>query len=181
MTRQTACALALCSVLAGAAGAAGAPRGGEAEATAAAVPKGGLGTALFRASGVRDSTGVATAVHCTNAGTSTARLSFEFFDFTGAVDCSIPTITAPPGATRTVATRNTALYFEDGTCAQAPATEQGSVRVDADSSGSQAVFCTIQVLDAANALPSFITTLELYDGSGRLFEQVELFGNGFEA
>lgn len=125
------------------------------------VPEGTLAI-LYQATGVRDATGVATAVHCTNTGASSLSVVFEAREFNGTVDCTTDPLTVAANRTVTFSTRDTEFYFEDRICSTAPLSEQGSVYVLVDSSGDGRLVCTAQVLDAANPIPSFITNLNLF-------------------
>lgn len=180
LTKCVLCAAILCLALGSAGAGADAARGGEAGRAVGSSTQGGLETPLYLASGVRDRAGVATVLHCTNTGVANALLTVDFYEFNGAIDCTISGLTLGPNTTRTVGTRDTLLYFEDQICPQPPLTEQGAVRVSADFSGSLDVICTVQLIDAATAIPAFLTPLELFDGNGRLVGEGVIFDDGFE-
>ena len=128
-------------------------------------PRGDLGAGqvvLYQATGVRDGANIATVVHCTNVGTEPVSGAFQTRELSGGIDCTTQSISVSPNRTVTFATRSTAFYFEDRTCATAPFLEQGSVYVLISEGGAGRLICTAQVLDAANAVPSFITTLDVF-------------------
>jgi len=133
---------------------------GEGSQAAAASRPLGILTSLYRASGAVNRLNAGTAVHCTNLGGIAASLSVEFVDFDGTEVCFL-SFSVPANGTATFTTRAVALYFSDDTCDPVPSLEQGSLTVFAAPEGSTNVVCTAQVVDAVNAVPTFITTLEM--------------------
>ena len=127
-------------------------------------PPSGLGV-LYMFTGVaNDSTGdnqSATTVHCTNFGSDTAQVEFQFFDF-DATNAYTITRSIALNQTVTISTQNT-HYREDGTL-NTGAIQQGSGRVLADQS---TLICTAQVLTpyevtGVYSRTLFITELEMF-------------------
>lgn len=127
-------------------------------AAEAEAPEGTF-TALYEASGVIDSAGLATVVACANIGAA-GPLQIVFYDEAGAVQCTtiVPSVAA--ATSYSIATRDTLAYVETANCA-GPVIAKGrvSIRVAA----SPAIFiCTAQILEADVATPSFVASLELH-------------------
>jgi hypothetical protein len=115
---------------------------------------------IYRATGVRDGTTAATAVHCTNLDLSALTVFVDFHEFDGTFECGLDFV-IDGNRTATLATRATALYFEDAACDPSPGSNQGYVEVWVPSSTSK-VMCTAQVVDPASATPAYVTTLDRF-------------------
>lgn len=168
-------ALSLSAALAGAGAAAPVERGGAPAADAAAAPE-ILLYPFFRATGVRDAPTAATAIHCTNFGTGSRTLFVSIDEFDGTLDCSM-SVAVAAGETRTLATRSTAFFVEDATCADAPLTSQGALLIA--STSPERLICTVLLLDPAGTTPEFLDRLSLLDRNGVPLAWV-LFADGFE-
>ena len=126
-------------------------RGGRAETLGGFI-------AAYHAAGVRDAATAATVVLCANLGPTT-EVQVEFYDRAGKFLCALGGEVFE-GETWTWATRNTALYLEDSTCAEEPLAEQGSV--DIYVTVQTKLFCTVQIIDPGAATPVYVTTLDLF-------------------
>ena len=117
----------------------------------------------YHAAGVRDAGTAATVVLCTNLGPGNTVVQVEFYDFDGVFLCAMAGEVFE-GETWTWATRQTALYGEDGRCtddgAPAPLAEQGSV--DILVTVQTKLLCTVQVIDPTAATPVYATSLDLF-------------------
>ena len=106
---------------------------------------------IYRISGVLDNTGVATSVHCTNASTHSEDLEVIVRDRDGTL-LSTSDLALPPGATRTMSTKNTIAFFDDVFLLGTGITSirQGSIEI---LSTTRALHCTAMMLDATASTP----------------------------
>ncbi len=116
----------------------------------------------FHATGARDSNKVATVVHCTNIGSVDATVCIEVRDFDGFIGCTLDGVSVDASDTRTMATQDTVIYFEDAVCAAPPTTEQGSVWIHVDPTQGRDIICSVQIVDKTSQPPAFATTLDLF-------------------
>ncbi len=151
--------------LAATAVAAGEPRGEgatgrEGRLTRSEVARGRAVEVLaYQSVGVLDSVAAATVVHCTNLGAEARTVYVDIYGFDGFLECTIG-VSIEFGATATFATRATVLYEEDALCNPEPGTNQGSLDIWVTT--SNAVICTVQVIDPSVATPKYATTLDLF-------------------
>ena len=136
---------------------------------AAAVP-------LYLVSGVADSTTAATVVHCSNLSSSLVTVWFEIYGPTGTEVCGVGAFAAA-GSTVTIATRDTQLFVETGTCEFLPLIAKGLGRIGLDHPAN--VVCTVQLVDPAHATPLYLDRLSLYDENGNP-KNSWLFADDFE-
>lgn len=120
------------------------------------------GNVVWMFTGAKNTTGVATVVHCTNFDVSkTALVAVEFFTETGApVPFGSGTATLSPGEQETVSTNDT-FY---GEFLLLTGNFEGSVRVAAD--GTKKVICTAHVMSRATP-PTFSIELSPFGKSGK--------------
>ena len=130
-------------------------------------------TVLYMFTGARDDYAeldpdtAATAVHCTNYGSSGVNVLVEISDYDNTPTIS-GTIWIPPSGSVTFCSQDAPVYAVDVVMwSTSDSINQGSGRVLADSSSAK-IICTAQVIDPANDPPEYGAKLALYDGSGNL-------------
>lgn len=126
-----------------------------------ALPAQAAMTVIYQASGVYDSggpiqTGIATAILCTNPTNRPRRVRVIIRNFDGAVAGSATVAVAARG-TATFVTRTTVVFVSDAALATGWIA-QGSATIMA---ASDKVFCSIVVIDASKAIPTFANSLHL--------------------
>ena len=116
----------------------------------------------YRATGVRSSTTLSTVVHCTNLDSAAITVYAYFYQYTGAYVCSTSAPVAV-GGTRTLATRDTAAFAEDGLCPAAPAPDvgQGTVAISVVPTGAKFI-CSAEVVSIADDPPTTLGALDIW-------------------
>jgi hypothetical protein len=105
---------------------------------------------------------IATAVHCTNFGTSPTTLGVQFFLSNGTITGFNPyTDTLSPSETGTYSTQNT-FYTE--VPLSTDVIQQGSGRVLVKEHNQ--VICTAQLLQPGDITPTFMAKLPMFDSGG---------------
>jgi hypothetical protein len=137
---------------------------------------------LYIASGVADdgtkgvNSKIATAVSCTNMGSTPAQLVIEYFGYNGVTFYSSSTanggtiISMPAGHTVTYSTQPTAAFAEDF-FANSDLINQGLVKIFSDSAE---VKCTALILDPHNSPPVFMAKLSMHTAAGIPVDQQHL-------
>ncbi len=103
----------------------------------------------------------ATAVHCSNFGTTDAQVEVQLYQFDGATVYTGST-TIQVNRTWTFSTQNTLIYSDDVIVGGNPGTNaisQGLGRILADQTS---IVCTAQVLDPLNNPPQYMANLTLF-------------------
>ncbi len=157
--------------------------------TAAAQPPfqttglGGGGTPLlYQFAGVRDDGAKcingksATTLICTNTGSTTASVLYTVINYDG-VNYYSATFNVIAGATYTVSTQLTNLYFEDNVLRPTGSTDNGTGVINQGSgkvyTASPYVICTAQVLDPTGNPPAFVTRLTLHNAYGMIVRKIK--------
>jgi hypothetical protein len=128
-------------------------------------PTPGLSVLVMFTGAANDTGGnIATAVHCTNFGSSDVQAEIQFFSY-DAVDVYTRSVTIKTNATWTFTTQPTSAYTEDSILSTGPLNQgSGRVLVDADH-----LICTAQVLDPGSDPPVSMVKLPLFDKDGNPF------------
>ena len=126
-----------------------------------AVPV-GLVPALFRVTGARASTQLATEIHCSNIDTVPLSVYVSYFNYDGMLKCSISFIDMPVGITRTFSTADAAAFAEDVFCPPPVVViGQGRVEIATYPIGGK-LNCSAQVVSLTDNPPTTLSSLDVF-------------------
>ena len=138
-----------------------APAAEEPDVVVSLEPELGQAYPLFVIPGVRDSATAATAFHCSNPTATQVIFSLDVYGPTGTFLCGFSGSLAA-GNTLTMTTRLTALFVENASCDSKGVipVDKGQARMSI--SEPVGIVCTAQIVDPANATPTYLGSLEVF-------------------
>jgi hypothetical protein len=153
-----------------------------AASAAAPEPHGGLNSIRrYAMPGVFNSGAMTTVVHCTNFGSTSARILTAFYNFDGVFVCSAGADSVAPGRTLSMAVEPIASLANVATCFIGSGTtiSQGMAYVSGDVTTSLRFQCSGQVIDEVADPPASMVRLSMYTAAGTPLRDI-IFANGFE-
>ena len=121
----------------------------------------GLLPPIYRITGVRSSVAMATDIHCTNLDSVNVDIYVAFFEYTGALACSIGSAATAPGNTRTLSTADTAVFSEDAFCGSVPVIGQGYAAVSTFPVKAN-IICSAELVSVLGNPPTTLGALDVY-------------------
>lgn len=135
---------------------------------------------IYRSTGIADSPYVATSVTCYNLGPGTTDIGVRFYSPAGSLACEVTKSAVAAGATVTVSSRLTGLFFDDAVCASAPALIGGTLEVVVNDASAERIRCAVRMLAPAGIPPAFALAMPVFNRSWIPLELL-IFESGFEA
>jgi hypothetical protein len=128
---------------------------------AATAPDGTI-EPLYRVTGARASSTLATVVHCSNNDSVPVTVYVTYFDFTNQSPCALNFQDMPVGTTRSFTTADTAAFSEDRFCPlPAPTLAQGRVEIGTFPLNAK-VICSAQVISINGNPPATLSSLDIF-------------------
>ncbi|MEO7063306.1 MAG: hypothetical protein ABI082_05965 [Dokdonella sp.] len=129
--------------------------------TAAPTPQ-GLIQPLLRVTGVRASSTLTTAIHCSNNDAVPVSIYVSYFNYDNTYVCGVQILDVPVGVTSTFTTANTDAFAEDRVCA-GPAPEIGQGRIEIGTYPYNAkIICSAQVVSLTGSAPTTLSSLDVF-------------------